>query len=169
MASSEKIVSQVGSSRVIRAMPNAAAEIQRAYFPWYASEQVTEEDKQLVQTLLESCGKARELPEESNLDYLTALSGAGPAYPALLAQSMLEHAKQMDIADDIAQEAVMQTLVGGSLLLEQLGADPKEMVERLIAYNGTTAKGLSSMIEQGFHEAVHHGLTNAYRAASGQQ
>ena len=167
MASSEKIVSQVGSSRVIRAMPNAAAEIQRAYFPWYASEQVTEEDKQLVQTLLESCGKARELPEESNLDYLTALSGAGPAYPALLAQSMLEHAKQMDIADDIAQEAVMQTLVGGSLLLEQLGADPKEMVERLIAYNGT--KGLSSMIEQGFHEAVHHGLTNAYRAASGQQ
>lgn len=168
MTSSQEVTHQVGSHRVVRAMPNAAAEIQRAYFPWYASQQVTEADKKLVQTLLESCGKTRELPEESQLDYLTALSGAGPAYPALLAQSMLEHAKQSGIADDIAQEAVMETLVGGSLLLEQLGDDPKEMVERLIAYNGTTAKGLSSMIEKGIHEAIHHGLTRAHQAASGQ-
>lgn len=168
MVSSKEVSNQVGSLRVVRAMPNAAAEIQRAYFPWHASPKVTCMDKQLVQTLLESCGKARELPDESNLDYLTALSGAGPAYPALLAQSMLEHARQMGIADDIALEAVMQTMVGGSLLLEKLGTDPGAMVERLTAYDGTTAKGLNSMIEGGFHKAIHNGLEQAHKAASGR-
>ncbi|GAA0587905.1 pyrroline-5-carboxylate reductase family protein [Halomonas salifodinae] len=167
MASSQEVSRRVGSRRVVRAMPNAAAEIRRGYFPWYALQQVTEADKGLIQTLLESCGATRELPAERDLDYLTALSGAGPAYPALLAQSMLEHARQMGIADNIAREAVMQTLVGGSLLLESLGDDPGDMVERLISYDGTTAKGLRTMIDEGIHQTIHRGLAAAHRAASG--
>ncbi len=167
MASLQEVSSQLGSRRVVRAMPNAAAEIRRAYFPWYASQPVTEADKRLVQALLESCGAARELPTERDLDYLTALSGAGPAYPALLAQSMLEHARQMGIADDIALEAVMQILVGGSLLLERMGTEPGDMVERLISYDGTTAEGLRTMIDGGIHQTIHRGLAAAHRAASG--
>ena len=165
MASLQEVADQLGSHRVVRAMPNAAAEIRRAYFPWFASPQVIDADKRLVQALLESCGRARELPSERDLDYLTALSGAGPAYPALLAQSMLEHARQMGITDAIALEAVMQTLVGGSLLLEKLGADPGDMVERLIAYDGTTAKGLTAMMEEGIGQAISRGLEAAHWAA----
>lgn len=60
---------------------------------------------------------------------MTALTGAGPAFPALLASAMLAHAKKRGIADDIAFEAVMQTLVGGSQLLEHLNSDPGEMVQ----------------------------------------
>lgn len=169
MASLQEISRQVGSRRVVRAMPNAAAEIRRAYVPWFASPQVSGEDKRLVQALLASCGTARELASERDLDYLTALSGAGPAYPALLAQAMLEHARGMGLDDDIAREAVMQTLVGGSLLLETLGTDPGDMVERLIAYDGTTAKGLKTMRDEGIVQAVHRGLDAAYRAASGSR
>ncbi|MBB3139705.1 pyrroline-5-carboxylate reductase family protein [Halomonas organivorans] len=165
MASCQTVASRVGSQRVVRAMPNAAAEIHRGYFPWYATAQVSDVERRLVQTLLESCGTARELPKESALDYLTALSGAGPAYPALLAQSMLDHARHSGIADDIALEAVMQTLVGGSLLLEREGADPGDMVERLIAYDGTTAKGLRAMIDGGFNGILHSGLEAAHEAA----
>ncbi|MDI5933142.1 pyrroline-5-carboxylate reductase dimerization domain-containing protein [Halomonas sp. LN1S58] len=169
MASLQEVASQVGSHRVVRAMPNAAAEIRRAYFPWYASSQVSAADKRLVHALLASCGTARELPAERDLDYLTALSGAGPAYPALLAQSMLEHARGMGLSDEIAREAVMQTLVGGSLLLEKLGTDPGDMVERLIAYDGTTAKGLRTMMDEGIAQAIHSGLDAAHRAASGSR
>ncbi len=169
MASLQEVASQVGSNRVVRAMPNAAAEIRRAYFPWFASPQVSDDDKRLVQALLGSCGTARELASEGDLDYLTALSGAGPAYPALLAQSMLEHARSAGLSDEIAREAVMQTLVGGSLLLETLGTDPGGMVERLIAYDGTTAKGLRTMLDEGIGQAIHRGLDAAHRAAAGSR
>lgn len=165
MASLQEVANQVGSSRVVRAMPNAAVQIQRSYFPWHASEPVSAADKRFVQTLLESCGTPREFHREQDLDYLTALSGAGPAYPALLAQSMLTHARQAGIADDIALEAVVQTLVGGSLLLEKLGSDPGEMVQRLIDYDGTTAQGLRTMLDDGIHGVIHRGLDAAHRAA----
>ncbi|WP_165789490.1 pyrroline-5-carboxylate reductase family protein [Billgrantia endophytica] len=165
MVSLEDVASRVGSRRVVRAMPNAAAEIRQAYFPWYAAEQVGEADKRLVQELLQSCGKARELSEERELDYMTALTGAGPAFPALMAHSMLEHARDMGIPDDIAREAVMQTLVGGCLVLDSLDAAPGDMVERLVAYDGTTAKGLQALIDGGFQQLLHRGLDEAHRAA----
>lgn len=165
MASLEDISGQVGSSRVVRAMPNAAVEMRRTYFPWCAGKTVTESDRRLVQTLLESCGKARELSSERELDYLTALSGAGPAYPALMAQAMLEHARSMGIVDDIAREAVMETLVGGCLLLASRDEEPGEMVKRLIAYNGTTAQGLKAMIDGGFDTLLHQALSASFRAA----
>lgn len=165
MASLETVARGVGSRRVVRAMPNAAAEIRRAYFPWYAGEAVTEEDRRLVQALLSSCGKARALPAERDLDYLTALSGAGPAYPALMAQAMTAHARDMGLAEDIAREAVMETLVGGGLLLEGNGAEPGEMVQRLLGYDGTTARGLEAMIDGGFEELIQRGLAASHRAA----
>jgi pyrroline-5-carboxylate reductase len=49
-----------------------------------------------------------------------------------------------------------------------LNTDPKHMVDRLIDYRGTTAKGLQGMIEQGFREAVMSGLSAAHRAAQGK-
>lgn len=163
----EAVARRLGSQRVVRAMPNAAAEIGRGYFPWIAGEGVDDADKRLVQALLTSCGKARELPGEEALDYLTALSGAGPAYPALLARALLEDARCQGLPEAIAFEAVMETLVGGSLLLEQLGDDPGAMVRRLIDYQGTTARGLETMIDGGFEAVVTEGLAAAHRAARG--
>ncbi|MDN3524731.1 pyrroline-5-carboxylate reductase dimerization domain-containing protein [Halomonas sabkhae] len=168
MASLDAVAGQLGTQRVVRAMPNAAAEIQRGYFPWYASPAISDGDRGIVQALLESCGTAREVSSEDAIDYLTAVSGAGPAYPALLAQAMLSHARQAGLDDDIAREAVMQTLVGGSLLLEQQAAEPGEMVKRLVDYQGTTAEGLRTMIEGGFERVVHEGLQAAYRTARGE-
>ncbi len=167
MTSLEAIAERLGSRRVVRAMPNAAAELRRAYFPWYGAAAVNDDDRRLVQMLLASCGTTREVPEERDLDYLTALSGAGPAYPALLAQALLTHARQTGLPDEIAREAVRETLVGGALLLAREGVEPGEMVERLIAYEGTTARGLRRMIDGGLERVVHRGLDAAYRAARG--
>lgn len=165
MVSSAELARKTGSERIIRAMPNAAAQIGEAYMPWHASAATSRADRAAAQQLLSSCGKARELASEQDLDYMTALTGAGPAFPALLASAMLAHAKEMGITDAIAFEAVMQTLVGGSRLLEHLNTDPEDMVNRLIEYRGTTAQGLQCMIDKGFQSTVLAGLDAAYQAA----
>jgi pyrroline-5-carboxylate reductase len=165
MASCETIKHHTGSERIIRAMPNAAAQIGQAYMPWYATPETTKADRAIAQQLLNSCGKARELSTEQELEYMTALSGGGPAYPALLASAMLANAKANGIDDEIAHEAVMQTLAGGSWLLSHLNAAPTDMVNRLIDYRGTTAKGLQALIDQGFQDVVSAGLDSAHNAA----
>lgn len=165
MASLDEVAHQVGSQRVVRAMPNAAVEVQRAYFPWFAGQEITDADRRLISVLLESCGKAREMPTERDLEYMTALSGSGPAYPALLAQGMYTHALEMGITEDIAREAVMETLLGGCLMLEGMEDLPGEMVKKLLAYNGTTAQGLKTMMDGGFDALVHQGLSASLTAA----
>ncbi|WP_028671985.1 pyrroline-5-carboxylate reductase family protein [Saccharospirillum impatiens] len=166
MAPCKAIANRTGSQRIIRAMPNAAADIGEAYMPWYATPEATRADRECAQQLLGSCGKARELNTEPELDYMTALTGAGPAYPALLASAMLAHAKANGIADDLAFEAVMQTLSGGCQLLSHLNTNPTDMVNRLIDYQGTTAKGLQRMMDEGFNATVMAGLTAAHAAAT---
>ena len=67
--------------RVVRALPNAAAEVGRSYTPWTAAAAVSEADRATVRRLLDCFGSGDEVASEAEIDYLTGLSGTGPAYP----------------------------------------------------------------------------------------
>ena len=47
--------------RIVRAMPNAAAEIGRSWTPWWADDDVTETDRQQVVAILSAIGTADEI------------------------------------------------------------------------------------------------------------
>lgn len=163
------LVVRTGSRRVIRAMPNAAAEIGQCYTPWFASEQVTAADKAFTQAMFESCGAADEVFAEADLDYLTGLVGSGAAYPALLAEAMLAHALARGLPRQVAENAVRGVVVGASQLLGRDGMPPADMLQAMLDYRGTTAAGLQAMIEAGFKQAVDAGLEAAEAAAQRMQ
>ena len=152
------------AGRIVRAMPNAAAEIGRSYTPWYAAA-VSSDDKRLVQGLCETFGSADEVPREADIDYLTGLTGSGPAFPALLASAMLSHALAQGLAPDVARRAVTGVVAGAGQLVAEQGEPPDMIVRRFMDYRGTTAAGLRAMMDRGFQEAVHAGLTAAEAAA----
>jgi len=163
--------SRLGTTRVVRAMPNAAAEIGLSYTPWLAGAGVTEHDRTFVRALFESCGEADEVGTEDDIDYLTGLSGSGPAFPALLASAMLSHAKGRGLPPDVARRAVLGVVCGASRLLAAGDGTPEQMVQTFIEYEGTTAAGLREMMGNGFVEAVHAGVdasaATAARMAAG--
>ena len=47
---------RTGASRVVRAVPNAAADVGKSYTPWTASSAVTNADRALVRRAFDSCG-----------------------------------------------------------------------------------------------------------------
>jgi pyrroline-5-carboxylate reductase len=157
---------RLNSGRVVRTMPNAAAEIGRSYTPWVASERVTSADRAFVTALFSSCGGQDEVETERQLDYLTGLSGSGPAFPALLAKAMLQHAQESGIPEHVATKAVRGVICGATPLMDKDPFDPTGTVETFIAYQGTTAAGLSAMIEAGLPDSVSSGLTAAAAAAA---
>ena len=164
--SMERLAAHTRAERIVRAMPNAAAEIGRSYSPWYCSGAVTPDDKAFVQALFESCGAADEVETEAAIDYLTALSGSGPAYPALLADAMLGHALAHGLPERIARRAVKGVICDASQLLSGPNVLPGQTVRTLMEYRGTTDAGLRSMQGRGFTEAVHEGLTAAMAKAA---
>ncbi|MEX6503621.1 pyrroline-5-carboxylate reductase family protein [Pseudomonas zhanjiangensis] len=165
----DTLVARTGSRRVIRAMPNAAAEIGQCYTPWFASEQVSAADRAFTRAMFESCGSSDEVASEADLDYLTGLVGSGAAYPALLAEAMLAHALARGLPRQVAENAVRGVVVGASQLLGRDGMPPAAMVEAMLDYRGTTAAGLQAMIEAGFKQAVDAGLEAAEAAARRMQ
>jgi pyrroline-5-carboxylate reductase len=159
------ISTQTGASRIVRAMPNAAARIGRSYTPWVATQGVMGADKAFVQAFFETFGAADELSREADVDYMSGLTGSGPAFPALLADAMVIHAQARGLPTDIVHRAVGSIVAGASQLLIESNASPADVVRQYLAYGGTTAAALQAMLDLGFMAVVHAGLEAADSAA----
>lgn len=151
----------LATSRIIRALPNAAAEVRKSYTPWVASREATDGDRLIARRIFEAWGGADEFHSEAEIDYLTGLSGSGPAFPALLAASMMDDAVTRGIPPKVARRAVNALLIGAGRLLEAHDADPRETVDAFLNYRGVTAAAIEAMDSAGFGTAIREGLKAA--------
>lgn len=152
-----------GTARVVRSLPNAAAEVGLSYTPWVAAPSVTGEDRATVRTIFDACGVQDEVSSESDIDYLTGLTGSGPAFPALLAAAMMRDAITHGLAPETARRAVNTLIAGAGRLIERNGDDPEKLVQAFVDYRGTTAAAIETMRAEGFDRAVAEGLSAALR------
>lgn len=159
-----ELAERTGARRLARALPNAAAEVGASYTPVLMKSD-RPDDAAIVRTLFEACGAVDMVSNEDHLDYLTTLSGSGPAFPALLAEAMIAGALERGISPETARRAALQTLVGAGRLFEALATVPAEVVRTFVAYEGTTAAAIRRMSELGFADAVRAGLDAAYLKA----
>ena len=151
--------------RSIRAMPNAAAEICAGYTPWIAGPAANPEDKALAREILSVIGGEDELAEEDQLDLMTALSGAGPAYPALMAVAMMKFLRAAGLPHEIAERAAEAVICDAAQLLKGKMHEAPALVQAFIDYAGTTAAGLNKAEETGFSRAISHALEAATERA----
>jgi len=151
--------------RAVRALPNAAAEVGRSYTPWIAAAGATEEDRATVRAIFDACGVQDEVESERDIDYLTGLTGSGPAFPALLAAAMMDDAVSHGLSRATARRAVNMLLVGAGRLLERCEEDPVDTVDAFLGYRGTTAAAIEAMRAAGFDRSVATGLAAAFEKA----
>jgi len=99
--------------------------------------------------------------DESQLDAVTGLTGSGPAYVFLLAESLIDAGLDVGLDPDDVEAMVTQLLVGSAALLAERG-DPARLREMVTSPNGTTAAGLQVLGDRGLRGIV----TEAVRAAT---
>ena len=141
-----------GAAYVVRAMPNAAAQIRQSFTPWHCEAELPEQEQVFVQQLLETIGPSRRVPTEACIDYLSALSGTGPAFPALLMTALVDQAVLAGIAPDIARQAAYGVVVSASQLLAS--SEPQALIDSLMAYRGVTTAALQHLIDAGFTDLI---------------
>ena len=161
-----QMAERLATPRIIRSLPNAAAEVRKSYTPWVASKTATADDRQAARRIFAACGAEDEVKTEADIDYLTGLSGSGPAFPALLAASMMDDAVARGVSPDIARRAVNAVIVGAGRLLEARDADPRETVGVFLDYRGTTAAAIEAMRSAGFAASIRDGLGAALERAA---
>jgi pyrroline-5-carboxylate reductase len=164
--SCETIAQTTGTTKVVRSMPNAAAVIGQSFTPWFATEDVSRDDKILVQTFLQASGDAVEVSEEGQIDYFTGMTGSGAAFPALLAEALIAHAVSHGIPREIAQRAAKKVVAGASQMFAGLDGDTGAIVKDMIDYRGVVAAALQTMLDRGFEDVVAAGLDAASAKAA---
>jgi len=152
-------------ARIVRAMPNGGATTGQSYTPWLSGTGVTADDKSLVARLMSAMGQEDEIGSEAQLHYLSALSGSGAAYPALMARAMLDHATGQGLPLPIATRAVEAVICGSAGLLAGRLAEIPALLDTYHSYRGITAAGLSAATAAGFEEAIDAALSAAYDKA----
>jgi pyrroline-5-carboxylate reductase len=107
---------------------------------------------EFIQGLLACVGTASRVPTEDAIDYLSALSGTGPAFPALLMTALANQAVAAGIPEDVAQSAARGVVLNASQLLAN--AEPQDLIDSLVAYKGVTAAALQSLMDAGFEDQI---------------
>lgn len=160
---------KLGTERVVRAMPNAAASVRASYTPWFASEACTLADKTHASGIFGACGVADEVESEGQLDYFAALTGTGPAYHALLADTLRRDAIARGIASEVAERATTALLLGSAKLIERDSRPVSKVVAEFIEYAGMTAAALQSMRDAPLSAVIGHGIDAALERANSLQ
>ena len=80
---------------IIRGMPNTPALIGKGISGLFANVNVSSQQKQLAEKLMNAVGPCVWVDDESDIDTVTAVSGSGPAYFFLFIEAMRDAAREM--------------------------------------------------------------------------
>ena len=152
---------QLGTTRIIRVMPNTPCLIGRAASAYAAGPGATAADAEQVEHLLTAVGLAFAL-EEQYIDAVTGLSGSGPAYVYLLIEAMTEGGVAMGLPGEVAAKLAAQTVLGAAELVLKSGLHPLTLTDQVTSPGGTTLAGLAVLKEREVRSAV----MEAVRAAT---
>ena len=145
---------------VVRAMPNAPATVHEGMAGICAGSHAGDDQLALAEELLSHLGRVVRVPE-TWMDAITAVSGSGPAYFALLAEAMIEAGILLGLSREISKTLVVQTMFGTAKQLRDQGMHPVELRESVTSPGGTTIAAIRELEQAGVRAA----FLNAIQAA----
>jgi pyrroline-5-carboxylate reductase len=147
-------------ARVVRAMPNAPALVHEGIAGICGGDHARDEDLEVATSALGHLGAVVRVAED-DMDAVTALSGSGPAYFALLAEAMIEAGLLLGLSRDVSTRLVVQTMFGSAKLLRDEQMHPVELREAVTSPGGTTTRAIRELERSGVRAAFLNAITAA--------
>ena len=153
------------SRNVVRSMPNTPGQIGYGVTGYLFDQSPAEEDRKMIESILNALGQSHELKEEEDIDRVTAISGSGPAYLFEFTSALEEAGRAIGLPGKLARELAIGTMAGSARLMESSELDPKDLRDQVTSPNGTTQAALESFSEDDLRSIVRHAV-EAARARS---
>ena len=146
---------------VIRSMPNTPAAVAEGMSAYCGGSNVDEEAFAKADAILAAVGETIRLSEDL-LDAVTAISGSGPAYVFMLAESLTEAAIREGLPHHAAEKLVDQMIRGAGILLQASEKSAFRLRGEVTSPGGTTAAAVHVLEDGGFRAL----MEDAVRAAA---
>ena len=157
---------------VVRAMPNAPSLVHEGMAGVCAGAHAGDEHLALAEDVLSHLGSVVRVPERA-MDAVTAVSGSGPAYFALLAEGMIEAGILLGLSREVSTQLVVQTMLGTARLLRDERMHPVELREGVTSPGGTTIRAIQELESAGVRaalfSAIQAAMERSKELAAGEQ
>jgi pyrroline-5-carboxylate reductase len=127
---------------VVRAMPNTPAAVGRGISVAVPNAHVSPEQRAACGRLLSAVGLVEWVEDEGLIDAVTAVSGSGPAYVFLLAETLAEAGVAAGLPRPLAEKLARATVTGAGELLYRSPESPATLRENVTSPAGTTFAAL---------------------------
>ena len=139
---------------VIRAMPNRPALVGAGATGIFAPAEIAEPHRAMAGQIMQSVGEVVWVATEDALDVVTALSGSGPAYYFLLAETLARAGARLGLEPQASRRLSIATLHGAGLLAHGGDGDLARMRAEVTSKGGTTEAALRTLQAAGFEELI---------------
>jgi pyrroline-5-carboxylate reductase len=145
---------------VVRVMPNTPALLNAGMAAVAGGKRAKPVHVKLVLKLFAAVGKSIQVREDQ-MDWVTAVSGSGPAYIFHMIEAMTAAGVKGGLDEKVALELVTQTVYGAARMVRETGKSPAELRVQVTSPGGTTQAALEKMSELGFKELIEKAMTAA--------
>ena len=149
-------------ARLIRVMPNTPALVLAGATGIARAEGLQPGDLETAQAIFGAVGKVVVL-DESLMDAVTGLSGSGPAYVALVVESLADGGVKMGLDRQTAMTLATQTVLGSAKLLLETGTHPGQLKDMVSSPGGTTIAGVAALEDGGVRRTLMKAVEEATR------
>lgn len=139
--------------RVVRAMPNLAAQVSQAATVWTAPADLDDEGRNEAEQVLNSIGESIYVANDHLVDVGTAISGSGPAYQYLFMEALTDAGVRLGLTRQQAAKLTLEMVRGAANLAAVSKESFNELRYKVTTPGGTTAAAVSCL-EKGAFRAV---------------
>lgn len=143
----------------VRVMPNTPALVGAGMSVLFSD--AAQSHKDAAEYILAASGKTAWVNEERLLHAVTAVSGSGPAYFFLLAETMQAAGEALGLPKELAAKLANQTALGAGKMLAESGRNAATLRSQVTSPGGTTQAAIDTMYEYEFPAAVRKGVQAA--------
>lgn len=144
---------------IIRIMPNTPAAIGHGMILYTANGLVS--DPTVIEDILSHAGKLDRI-DEKLIDAASALSGCGPAFVYMFAQSLADGAVECGLSRSKATEYAAQTIIGAAKMVQESGKHPIELKDAVCSPGGSTIAGVHALEDGAFGSDVMNAVVKAF-------
>jgi len=144
-ATTRALSNVLGHNQIVRSMPNTPAQLGRGMTVWFATPEVTENQREQARVLLSTLGVQLEVDDEKLVAMATAVSGTGPTYVFLVMEALIDAAVHLGFPRHMAHDLVVETLEGSTLFAKSSGMHPAQLRNMVTSPGGTSAAALHEL------------------------
>ncbi|MFN0277846.1 MAG: pyrroline-5-carboxylate reductase [Pyrinomonadaceae bacterium] len=159
------LADELGTAKIVRAMPNTPSQIGAGITAWTCTEAVGESERGHVRSILAALGKELFVETENMIDMATSLSATGPTYIFMVMEALTDAGVHLGFSRDMAKELVQETMLGSVKFAMDSHKHPAELRNMVTSPGGTSAEAIYQMEKGTLRTVLSKAVYAAYKRA----